>query len=403
MFESVDSTEIDKIVSDPSIKEILGPLVVVETQENGVALHGDLLAVATPDSATPTDRIYYAEGGVLKSLPVLQRFRECIEPTRDLLGCAECPHKGLPCLSGSVHGVELLPESFAHPTADFDRLKDKKTVIAGHVFTSPVLLADTNEVFVSGTRKPSDIEWGAEEQRRKERKSAANIAAATRAFKKNECGNCVAKDGGCTSARFCKGAYPPPDAIQEGVLNTWLPRLLGNPDLCGGVKLEPWQLYLIMRNGGAVSDRRHKRRHVMLGGLMRSKDGFVARFTAYKGPTDWDYYFSTDWKELCEFFPALNRDANAPGAQRPSDADLAYYFAALGRNRLGAVRRGFQGYVSDPIGWLQLVDGQGVDIAPARPYFVPLSYPQHIRSWSDYYSVFADLPAEKRQTRERGY
>lgn len=400
MFQTNDPAEVPKIVSDETVKKTFGRFVVVSDQPTGFAIHGDLAAVPDPDSATKDDVVYYVQDGSLKTLPVIQRFKQCIEPTRDLLGCSECSSRGLPCISGAVHGKDVFPEEPSETaTIDMDAYKDRVTQIAGYVYTSPVLLADQNEVFVSGQRKPSDIVWEAEKARREDRKKSAHKAAATRNFKKTNCDVCPAKEGGCQAARWCKGAYPPPDAITTGVMSRLGSLLTGFPAIDAASRLEPWQIYSIMRRGGAIAEKRHRRRNVLLSGLTASKDGLVARMTAYKGKTCSDYAFTSDWAKLREFFPGLAEKDGDKGTEKPTDTEIAYYLAAIKRGRLGAVRRGFQGYVSDPIGWLCLDGHGGLQVAPARPYYVPLSYPREINSWSDYYGVFAELPAEHRDNR----
>lgn len=405
LFERTDELTATQLINSPDVRSVFGDLLVVEDLDNGLLVHSDISQLPTPDRATADDVLSYVADGKLHRFPVLRRFSQCMEPTRDILGCQECSHKGVPCLTGQVHGTDVLPISKASEGLEIKDLQakfqDRKTTVAGHIYVSPVMVAQENETFVRGFRDADSIEWAAEEGRRETRRKSAAKGAATRSFKKTACSKCPAREGGCVSWNWCKGPFPTSEEITRQVLAAWEPYLTGEPngltrDGTKRTKLELWQLYAIMNMGGTIGSACYNRRRVVLGRLARSGEGVLVRVVAYKPPTDSDYLETTDWKLLRKLFPELPEGPGTRASERPSDEALAYYFGGMEQGRLGARRRGFHGYISDPIGWMR-TRMNGVEVGRCRPYYVPLSYPETVRSWSEFYTLYADMPVNKQE------
>lgn len=401
LFESTDEVKADArvLVTDPTLQKALGPILALTEEPQGLLIHGDMSALPTPDRASPSDVVYYNREGSLKSFRVLDRFMQCHEPSRDLLGCKECPHVGLPCMSGEVHGVPVVASGDPPDSEDLRKsFEDRVTTIAGYHYVSPVLLAEESETFVTSARLPQSIHWEAEEERRKQRKFAAASAALTRNFKKTECGVCPAKEGGCTSFRYCRGAYEPADNMAQRLLARWQPRL---EKVTEGA-LQPWQLYAVMWNGGAAGVRAWDRRRVVLGGLVYENERFRVRIAASQSKADESHAWTEDWERLCKVFPVLPRTEREAVSRKPTETQIALYFAALEARRFGPVLRSFQGYQQDLIGWLTL-ESEHVTVVRSRPYGIrSRDYQYHkieIGSWANFYSAFKLLPGDKRPTR----
>lgn len=406
LFQSTEDSTPDpvKIVSDPTIQKMLGSLYVIQDEGNGLAIHNDLLAVPPPDKATNSDVVHYWSDNKLKSLPVLQRFRQCTDPTRDLLGCSHCSNKGLPCLTGVAHGEENAFENCDGVGLDDSVLQDNKTVVAGFRYVSPVLLAEEGETFVRGRRSPSSVTWDAEETRRSLRSAASEKASLTRHFKKTECAVCPAKAGGCKRWDVCAGAYPNEDRLQEAALQEWLPFLERTPGVTG---LQPWQLYAVMRLAGEPGECRWDRRHVLLGGLIREGQVLTVRVAATQRPADECYRVTNDWARLRKLFPALPEKEGGPLTERPSDKDLAFYLAAVDLNRFAPVLRGFQGYQSDYIGHISIQPHGGIWVERARRWGIRVGSGgyggESVKSWPEFYATFGTLPAKRQRTRPEMY
>lgn len=398
LFEAGATT--DELIGDPKVRELVGSFMVIQELDSGIAIHGDVRAVKTPDMARQGDVVAYADGNVLKKLPVVKRFMQCREPVRDILGCEHCQYVGVPCLSGVPHNDPITNDVNPADSDAWGKLRDKKTVVAGHTFVSPVMLAEDGETFVKGDRKPDEIDWSAEEERRRGRRNNASRAAASRKFIKTECGKCIAKDGGCRAYNSCKGAYPAEDAHEKAVREQWFHTL----DEKGA--LAPWQLYAIMNLAGIPGNAVWARRRVVLGGLTHTRDGYAVRICAARMPADHRHAVTTDWKRLREVFPSLPEAEGGLGTARPSDKALIMYLAAMHESRFRPVLRGFQGYVSDPIAYLHTLEN-GVYVHRARWHVLPRG--EHtwngseIQTWSEFYSTFGTLPAGKVPARNFGF
>ena len=401
-----DHAEADRIMRDPEVKALLGTLIVEEHLGNGLLLHGQTDVYPRPDQAKAGDYVGVQWDGAGRSLPIVQRFVECQEPARDLLGCRECEHVGLPCLLGIPHGKPLVDLTELRPAVGLhselrDKFKHNRSTLAGYTYVSPVMVTDESEMFVKAEQYPNSIDWGALESRTKSRKAAASTAAENRNFKKQECSKCPAK-GPCDAWRHCRGAYPRAEEIQEYVLGTWLPRLKDNP----GFTTE--QLYAVMRYGGETSDKRVCRRHALLGGLKwdRYKNKFVVRLTAYKRPSDVDLMEINSYDELRKYFPRLPAPGTKHAAfEEPPAELLALYLQAASERQFAAHLISFHGYTRDYVGWVSL-DAASVSLGRAGNWgtSTPGSYwSKTIASWADYFDKFRDLPLPKKPVRLGGY
>lgn len=206
------------------------------------------------------------------TLNLRQRYNQCLSLFK-VVGCADCPDRGMKCLSEGV-GFELPNQlSPAHQAEDlWDHMRENFPKLGEFTLVKPG--STRTESFSKSIRPYWQHDFDEMEKNTKQRSEASTQGAETKKFKKTQCSKCPIKDS-CSQASHCKGAYPP----ESDIIDMSSRRLTA--ELKKSVWPE-WQLWEIARHMGETA--KHSRWNIILTGLtIQGSDGIHATVHRAKG------------------------------------------------------------------------------------------------------------------------
>jgi hypothetical protein len=407
-----------EVASSDHFKKLFGSVYFVFPQSKGIVISNDTnFLTCLPDAAQKDDFVHVFGNGQIHTLSLYDRYNNCFELVKQVMGCDACPKKGVTCLSMQLK----IPAQVVKSKADslvvetrkkIDTIREEKQFhpIKDFVYISPHLttLAD----FVEPIRGLEAHDFSIIEDRKAEKRARSVEGAETRAFAREFCVRCPVEDN-CTDQARCIGPYPLDPQQTLAVLPRWMERYndpLQNP-------FKPWQFWAIAHTCGFENPKwkpdnvkgARPRRVLFEGMVWQHNHGFRAKARYCRIDTSLafvsgDYEYLTRWyKEL----PKTYTEAKKRGIhQPPKNQDiLAIWFELLVQDHRTRQSSGWGWHVRREVnvrGITTAHDGSEsvhVGYAYNDKWNTANGYGSTMKCWGDFWDDFDKLPLSKTTVR----